>query len=815
MLKLTRKPLLLLLVFVFSFIYRLIFMLWNGFPSGADIGLHNSVIYSITASGNTNFLWNFYQIGGGLSLTFPGYHIFTASVIFMTGLPEYIAQAVVVSLFSALLVLAAFLITRKIWNEPAAFIVAFLVAISRFDIEMLLWGGYPNVITLLLIPLTFYLYLQKERFSTTPFLACSSLLVASLFLSHSLSAAIFVGITFLAVLAIFVAPKSLGVTRKTGVYWLLPIFIGVALASPFIANAVPAYLSDNSTFNVSDGTDAINAATLSTRILPLELVLPLFLIIPAFLLFSKKYQGKYLTLSTFLLCSWIFVPLFLTQGYLFGFVIDYNRFLYFVILPIMMFIAMLIDHGSDFFAKTVDAYRILQSQKEQAKLAPTPKNQSAYPTRLQRAIDRQNQKAKQNADKAAAWISKHATHKTVYSLFLLGFLLFSFFAIPIFMTPIQGRTIENFYQFMDDPSWEAIQWLKENTPADAILVADAHYGWWLSGFALRPTLSAVDPQYLTLAREFPLAKNASNLLDTNYLVDNGLVQVREDGGYIARHNPEILANLNWTYFPYSFFNFDSNQNIIKYSVDGVQYSTSLDQLAVLDMYMTTYPQTDPDYNLIVVCRGNEFFNYTQYTTIYRGVRFVNLTATLDTVRPDVALNWLDIDLESKGITIPYADSQTIGLIDLGVKTFGQLIFNEKQPAVTAPTEHSNKMHLEYNLQNQAHFQFQIQAAAYSVTDSLQYYTDQQTMNNYFVPLISANLNSFGDVVSSEGFVESFDYKISLQDHNVSYVILHAEGDQQMPIEMASKFLHDPAFDLVFINSEVAIFQVVGNLNQDG
>jgi hypothetical protein len=101
---------------------------------------------------------------------------------------------------------------------------------------------------------------------------------------------------------------------------------------------------------------------------------------------------------------------------------------------------------------------------------------------------------------------------------------------------------------------------------------------------------------LTLAREFPLAKNASNLLDTNYLVDNGLVQVREDGGYIARHNPEILANLNWTYFPYSFFTFDSNQTIIKYSVDGVQYSTSLDQLAVRGMYMTSYPQVDPDYN---------------------------------------------------------------------------------------------------------------------------------------------------------------------------------------------------------------------------
>ena len=89
-------------------------------------------------------------------------------------------------------------------------------------------------------------------------------------------------------------------------------------------------------------------------------------------------------------------------------------------------------------------------------------------------------------------------------------------------------------------------------------------------------MSAVDPQYLTIARELAPAKNARYLLDTDYLVDNGLIQVREDGGYIARHNPEILANLNWTYFPYSFFNFDSSQNEIKYEVNGSLQSVYLD-----------------------------------------------------------------------------------------------------------------------------------------------------------------------------------------------------------------------------------------------
>ena len=106
MFKATKKYVLLLLIFVFAFIYRIILMLWQTYPPGADIGLHNSVINSITQSGNTNFLWNYYQMGGGLSLTFPGYHIFAAGIIMMTGMPDYVAQAVIVALFSSLIVLA-------------------------------------------------------------------------------------------------------------------------------------------------------------------------------------------------------------------------------------------------------------------------------------------------------------------------------------------------------------------------------------------------------------------------------------------------------------------------------------------------------------------------------------------------------------------------------------------------------------------------------------------------------------------------------------------------------------------------------------
>ncbi len=131
------------------------------------------------------------------------------------------------------------------------------------------------------------------------------------------------------------------------------------------------------------------------------------------------------------------------------------------------------------------------------------------------------------------WLSSHLTNKTIYGGVLLFFLLCAFVALPIFMTPSQGvaQTIQSYYQVMNNPGWETIQWTKNNTPTNAVFVSDALYGWWFSGFAQRQTLSAVDPQYLTSARELAPAKNASYLLDTDYLIDNGYFQVREDGEY--------------------------------------------------------------------------------------------------------------------------------------------------------------------------------------------------------------------------------------------------------------------------------------------
>jgi hypothetical protein len=606
MFKTSNKYVVLFLVLAFSFAYRMVLIYWESYPPGADIGLHDSVIHSITQSGNTNFLWNYYQMGGGLSLTFPGFHIFAAYIISITGMTDYLALSVVVSFFSSIIVLCAFLLTRSFLGESAALIAAFLIAISRFDVEMLLWGGYPNVITLMLIPLIFYLYLQRERFSLFPFLATTAILSGAIFLTHSLSAVMFVIITFSTVILASIFHKRLGASKTHFLVWLLPLFLGAVIVSPFLAEVVPAYLGGNGdTF--TGGVSDIRLALLSTRILPLEYVIPLFASVIFFFLFSKKYKGSYFTVPALLFTFWVLVPMIFTQGFLVGLYTDYNRFLYFIILPVVILIAIGIDHGAGFFARIISTYRSFKKETVQIEKSPS----DVKPRRL-----------------------PSPSRRNIYSGFVIGFLLFSFLFVPFFLTPFQGATIQSFYQVMNDPRYEAIQWARQNTPVGSVFVSDALYGWWFSGFAQRPTLSAVDPQYLTLAREFEPAKAAKSLLDTDYLIDNGLIQVREDGGYIGRHNPMFLAKLNWTYFPYPFFHFNNGETTVFSRKDSDVESFDLTELQVKEMRI----ENNSDYASILVSKGNNVFNYTQQTTVYRGVRFVNMSITVESSVDGVALD---------------------------------------------------------------------------------------------------------------------------------------------------------------------------------
>lgn len=773
----SKKHLLLFLIVVFSFVYRMLLLHWQAFPPGADIGLHNSIIHSITASCNTNFLWNYYHMGGVTSLTFPGYHIFASYIIFMTGMPDYFAHTLVASLFSSLIVLCAFLITRNVWGESASYVVAFLVAISRFDIELLMWGGYPNVITLLLIPLVFYLCLEKARFSSGSFLVTTALLSGAIFLTHSLSSVMFFSITAATVVVISLLSKKVGVPKTRLLIWLAPLLLGVIIVFPFLLKIAPEYLGIGAE-PFTGAVAAIRLAMLATRKLALELVLALLICVPFFLVFSRILKGKFFTVPAVLFSMWVLVPAVLTQGFLFGLYVDYHRFLYFIVLPILILIAI-----------SIDSVALLLSSK----IKTHSSNSSSF------ALNRTSQT--KNHDLRLKRRLPHLTSKNVYSLVIVTFIIVTFLIAPIFLPPYEGVKMSGFYQVTTEPSYDAIQWIRQHAPVGSILVSDALYGWWVSGFAQRPTLSAVSPQFLTLASEVEAAEIAKNLLDTNYVIDNGLIQVREDGGYMGRHNPAFSVLRHDNPFPYQFFHFNSGNTRIYFSNGGIGDSINLLQVPVTDMFM----EEGEDYASIVLRRQNAFFNLTQKTTVYQGVKFVNMTITIDSADENITIYGIRFIFQVKEPTISeendepeplryvHINEQTMVIIDDNVNVYGQLIFTKQQPEVTDIKDDLSNVELHYNL-GEGPQQIEMFVGIFQI--KLEELND---LNN----MLTDNIDSYAE--KKENFpLQVFDYQKALRDNQISYILCRDSA-------VTPKFAKDPVFSLVFANEEVAIFMTKRNL----
>jgi hypothetical protein len=689
----------------------------------------------------------------------------------MTGIPDYVAHSLVVSLFSSLIVLCAYLITRKVWNEDAALIVAFLAAVSRFDVEMLMWGGYPNVITLMLIPLAFYLFLKKDQLSLLQFLAVTALVSGAIFLTHSLSATMFIAITFATVFFAVVFSRDAPRKTRAGLFvWFLPLALGALIISPFLVEMVPTYLGASAE-TVTGGVADIRLALLSTKILPLEIVIPLFACVILFFLFSKEYKGRFLTVPAFLLVLWTLIPAALTQGYLFGLYTDYNRFMYFVILPVIMLIGLVIYHAATFFARALDWLLSMVKRLPQVR---------------------------KNNSKILRRILLHLTHRNILSTLLLVFLLYVFLTVPIFVLPYKGVEVQVFYQVMNNPRYEALQWAQKNTPENSIFVTDALYGWWFSGFARRPTISAVDPQYLTLTREFEPAKFAGNLLDTDYLVDNGLVQVREDGGYIARHNPIFLAKLRNSYFPYPFFHFNNGEiTVTVRDAAGNVDILDISQVPVRSMSV----ENDTEHATIRTVWGNNLFNFTQTTTVYAGVEFVNMTEAIESAVPGVTFDQVRFIQHIKGIQVQTENASVVAFVDVNMRVVGQLIFKEEQPQTRVFTqENLAALEMTYNLNGRSRVEMNFYVGVYEYDRSdIMGSTEEERMAQY-EQMVSDHTESYLEAAQNPPPLDVFDYRQAISDYAVSYVALRDS-------EARPRFAKDPLFSLVFINNDVAIFQV--------
>jgi len=114
--------------------------------------------------------------------------LFASFLVLLTGMPQLTAQLLLAALFSAFMVFPAYLVARRIWkNNNVGLLAAFLVTVSTFSLEMLGWGGYPNIVSLTLIAIFVFVFLKNSSQPSFFKLIIMALLLGALAITHLLS----------------------------------------------------------------------------------------------------------------------------------------------------------------------------------------------------------------------------------------------------------------------------------------------------------------------------------------------------------------------------------------------------------------------------------------------------------------------------------------------------------------------------------------------------------------------------------------------------------------------------------------------------
>jgi hypothetical protein len=607
---------------------------------------------------------------------------------------------------------------------------------------MISWGGYTNIVSLALIAVILYLFLKDIDQPRHFHLLMGTLLLGSLILTHTFTLFIFFPILalyfFLLLIGKWQRLKKLKILTSLR-FFIVSVALGILAVSPWILRVANFYMDVSAEGALTGGLDNRNLMLANRSVEPI--ILTLFIaLIPAVLMF-KASRKRYFDRGSLMLVAWFVVPIVMTQAYIFGIFTDYSRFMYFIDLPGIIIISGGLFYFCRLTSIAINIFPIIRWNKIK-KILP----------------------------------------EIVFTAFIFCFIIASLWSI----FPHEAMKRINFYTTIQRPEATALEWIKNKTPENSVLVADHLYGWWLSGIGKRTTLSAASLQFLIYSHEVEVAKSAQLLLDTDYYIDNRLIQVREDGPYLSRHNPEFSIE-TWSGEPYPIFYFQNNE--IRFIYD--QGNTTL-----LDMKITETPTLLKTENSAILTMKfeNEFFTVKKTLTVYQGVRFTELSYKIETKNAQINAFDAKFTLHTtadRNITIDDASTpMIIEAYNSFYEAAGQVIFTETDPLIELKKNTTNCAEITFNSQNSS-VNAKMLVGVVDVEDLSYPYE----VNMVYSELASSPL----ETVTSEPLI-TWTYIEMIKKYDVSYVICRDKN-------VYLKFSEDPNFRIVFKGGNVAVFQV--------
>jgi hypothetical protein len=684
-------------------------------------------------------------MGGEPLVTPPGFHFFVSVLTLLTGMPVILAQLITATFFSSAIVFPVYLVSKKILKKPnAGLLSAFFASISALSVEMLCWGGYANIVSLFLIATIFYLFFRDVENPALFHLVLGTLFFGAIVLTHTFSLAAFVPVLALYLVLLFVG--KLGKLKEMQLLSVLRFFVvssvlGMMLVLPWILRVFNFYFTASSEGVLAGGADYKSLILANCKINPILLTI-IVILVPALIVF-KDSRKRYIDRSSLLLISWFLVPVIMTQAYVFGVYTHYSRFVYFIDFPIIIMLSAVLLY---IYHKSTHA--------------------------INRFVN-------------IRWVRTKKVLSTVgLTLIVFGVVIFSSWS----MFPKDGMNEVTTYSTIQQSEATVIDWIKNNTPEGSVLVADHLYGWWLSGISKRPTLSAADLVFLLYSYEWDVAENAHLLLDTNYYLENGLIQVRDSGPYMSRRSPEVgIKLLNGD----SFALFQFNEIQLKCSQETVDLSD-------LTLTENTIAECENSVVLFTMTYENELFVVKKTLQLRQGLRFAELSYDVETkaIQTDgFEVSFPIFTGATYNLTVDdVSEAKYIGAYNEHYQAAGQVVFCDVYPQIELNQSATNCVEIVYGSQYNS-ISINMLAGVFD-TENLSYPEGVTEMWEKIAE------NPLETVASDDGVDELnlWSYADMIEEFDVSYVVCRDQS-------VYSKYAKDPTFQLIFNCKNVAVFQV--------
>lgn len=404
----------------------------------------------------------------------------------------------------ALMPLAIYPLAREIGgNWIVGLIAAWLMAFHPIFQEMYGWGGYPNALGLLVLFGALYFLVKTYHENSAKYLVGAVVFSSLVILSHHLTTIVFFAIAlgwalfYLWLTFIHRAPVESG--------GMMRIAFCFAVASGiFVLWRLAAGPFQYVVFNLS---------SLSVRPFDLEafwwifksesLTTLLFLtsILGSFALF---FHEKRVELA--LLAMWVFLPIVFTQAYIFGVALDFKR------LPVFSVPALAILSSCSFLL--VQGKPVSPLKKSNTRSTAT---KSRFSNPLYVKVD-------------------------VLALLVIGVVVSLLCCVTLVGAATQQSVFAYYhhitdYTYSDEERLEALNWIRENTPSNAVIVADDAFGRWIEGFAARRVLMRLPPFQAFMLSEVDRYKAADLIMHSNVEVRNDFVRLRDGTPYWTRQTP--------------------------------------------------------------------------------------------------------------------------------------------------------------------------------------------------------------------------------------------------------------------------------------